>query len=240
MGRKKKEVVLTDEEIEALKVHEDIVFEDCCKELLEDKIITEDSEEIFTELEEAELASFTMTLYLHDYVDDFSIVPIIKGIRKANNPFEMTFEETFAPDMGGQFVYKQFDKIVLHINSPGGSVDSGMALVNEILGSEVPIECIVTNAHSMAFLIAVVCHKRKIHKYGKMMWHDTIVSLRDKVTSIYECLDVLEKEEMLINEILTTHTKLKLKELKEIISKKQDRYYFAEEALAKGIVDEII
>lgn len=219
MARKKKEVVEI-ELTEEMNVNE---------ELLEE-----------TSAELMDIIPFTMSLYLHDYVDKESILPIIKGIRKANNPFEMTYEEIVIPDMGGQFIYKQFDKIILNINSSGGSVDAGMALINEIQKSEIPIECVITNAHSMAFLIAVCCHKRQIYKYGKMMWHDSTIGLYDKVKNINEALDVISKEDVMINEILTTHTKLKAKDLKEIIDKKQDRYFFSEEALLKGLVDEII
>lgn len=219
MARKKKEVVEI-ELTEEMNVNE---------ELLEE-----------TSAEIMDIIPFTMSLYLHDYVDKESILPIIKGIRKANNPFEMTYEEIVIPDMGGQFIYKQFDKIILNINSSGGSVDAGMALINEIQKSEIPIECVITNAHSMAFLIAVCCHKRQIYKYGKMMWHDSTIGLYDKVKNINEALDVISKEDVMINEILTTHTKLKAKDLKEIIDKKQDRYFFAEEAFKIGLVDEII
>lgn len=219
MARKKKEVVEI-ELTEEMNVNEELL-EEASAELMD-------------------IIPFTMSLYLHDYVDKESILPIIKGIRKANNPFEMTYEEIVIPDMGGQFIYKQFDKIILNINSSGGSVDAGMALINEIQKSEIPIECVITNAHSMAFLIAVCCHKRQIYKYGKMMWHDSTIGLYDKVKNINEALDVISKEDVMINEILTTHTKLKAKDLKEIIDKKQDRYFFSDEALLKGLVDEII
>lgn len=219
MGRKKKEVVEV-ELTEEMNVNEELL-EEASAELMD-------------------IIPFTMSLYLHDYVDKESILPIIKGIRKANNPFEMTYEEIVIPDMGGQFIYKQFDKIILNINSSGGSVDAGMALINEIQKSEIPIECVITNAHSMAFLIAVCCHKRQIYKYGKMMWHDSTIGLYDKVKNINEALDVISKEDDMINEILATHTKLKPKDLKEIIDKKQDRYFFSDEALLKGLVDEII
>ncbi|MGL5718599.1 ATP-dependent Clp protease proteolytic subunit [Cetobacterium sp.] len=224
MARKKKEL---EEQIIP-------VDETCGNPVLTDEQIEEISAELM------DLVPFTMSLYLHDYVDKESVLPIIKGIRKANNPFEMTYEEVIIPDMGGQFIYKQFDKIILNINSSGGSVDAGMALINEIQKSEIPVECVITNAHSMAFLIAVCCHKRQMYKYGKMMWHDSTIGLYDKVKNLNEFLDVIQKEDKMINEILVTHTKLTLKELKEIIDKKQDKYFFSEEALSKGLVDEII
>ena len=209
---------------------------------LDEKIDSSITDEELDEIEKEimDIVPFSMSLYLDSEINEESVLPIIKGIRKANYPLEMNLEEVLSPDLGGDFVYKKFTKIILNINSPGGCIDSGLALLHEIENSEIPIECVITKAHSMAFLIAIACNKRKITKYGKLMWHDTNLGIYDKVKSIKEYIDILEHEKYIIHETIISRTSLTLQELNEIIDKKTDRYFLPHEALEKNIVDEII
>lgn len=55
------------------------------------------------------------------------------------------------------FPAEEIEPITLHINSGGGSYDDGMALINIIRGSKVPIIAYVHKAMSMAVAIALSC-----------------------------------------------------------------------------------
>ena len=60
---------------------------------------------------------------------------------------------------------------ILFIDSPGGSIDAGMNLVNAILSSPKNITCVAYFAASMAFVTFQACHKRCILNNSTLMQH---------------------------------------------------------------------
>ncbi len=65
------------------------------------------------------------------------------------------------------------DKITLVINSPGGLITEGRALINAFLntGAEIKTE-LISEAASMAAIMFCIGHKRIVHESTSMMFHN--------------------------------------------------------------------
>jgi len=129
--------------------------------------------------------------------------------------------------------------IKLHINSYGGSVFAGLAALDYIKNSKVPVETIVDGcAASAATLMSVVGSHRKIHRNSCMLVHQLSGALWGK---FHEMQDDMENSEMLmkkIKNIYKEYTRIPKKELDKIL--KHDLWWEAEKCLEYGLVDEII
>jgi ATP-dependent Clp protease protease subunit len=67
------------------------------------------------------------------------------------------------------------DPIFIFINSPGGDVHSGLAIINTILVSPVPVIGVVTGlAASMALKVLQACHYRAMLPQAVCFWHNMI------------------------------------------------------------------
>lgn len=176
-------------------------------------------------------------LFLMDEVSSASIYGLVQSIVKANNDNAIFEEEYFDGTEAEKHVV---EKIVLHLNTCGGYVYAGMQLINAIMSSKIPVECIVTNAHSMGFMIMVACDKRKMYKRGKCMYHNMSVGFEGDHETIMELTRQMELEKDILHEILKQRTKLTKKDIDKIYRNKKDRYFYSNEALEMGIIDEII
>ena len=129
--------------------------------------------------------------------------------------------------------------IKLHINSPGGSLFDGLAAVDYVRRSKVPVHSIVEGmAASAATLISVMAHKRSINKHSYMLIHQLSAGAIGKFE---ELMDDMENNKALmeaIKKIYLERTKIPAKMLKEIL--KKDLYFDANQCLKYGLVDDII
>lgn len=180
----------------------------------------------------------TLHLYLNSEVSELSINPIVEAITKANDENAIFMSDILDP-METRFTDK-IEKIVLHINSSGGYVDSGIELVSVIRTSKIPVECIVTNAHSMAFVIMIACDKRKMYPTSFCMWHNISSGVQGDHETMKEVTKQMEVTKEIIHELLYAKTKLDKKFLMKIYKGKKDRYFGVKEALEFGLIDEVI
>ena len=131
------------------------------------------------------------------------------------------------------------ESIRLHINSYGGSVFAGLAAVDYILTSKVPVETIVEGcAASAATLMSVVGSKRYMHRNSCMLVHQLSGHMWGKYQ---EMEDDMENSKMLMNKIkdlYKKHTKIPKNKLDEIL--KRDIWWDAKQCLEYGLIDEII
>lgn len=130
-------------------------------------------------------------------------------------------------------------EIFLHINSYGGSIFDGIAAMDTILKSDVPITTIVDGcAASAATFMSVVGNKRKMNANAYMLIHQLSAGIWGKYSEIVdhkENMDALMKK---IREIYKKHTKVPRTELDQIL--KRDIWWDAKKCLKYGLVDEII
>ena len=133
------------------------------------------------------------------------------------------------------------DDISLYINSPGGSITSGMAIYDtmNLIKSDVSTICIGMAASMAAFLLS--CGK-KGKRYclpnSEVMIHQPLGGVNGQATEI----DIVAKRiinlRSKINSILAKNTKRNLKQIEKDTDR--DHYMDANQALDYGIIDKIL
>lgn len=129
--------------------------------------------------------------------------------------------------------------IVLVINSRGGSVEDGIALMDAIKQSKTPVIGVcVGYAMSMAFSIYSVCHKRIAMPNAIFMFHDGTEGMLNTTTKFADFAAFSPKIDRRIYKMIAENSKFTSEYLENISP--HDNYWFADEMVEKGIVDSII
>ncbi len=93
---------------------------------------------------------------------------------------------------------KDRPKQLIFIDSFGGSVDSGMRMIEQI--NRYKLKCYANNAYSMAFVIFQSCNYRYVSEFSKLMQHQIRFGLSDEIRKMENFFDyVKEIEDKLIN-----------------------------------------
>ncbi len=130
--------------------------------------------------------------------------------------------------------------IHVYINSPGGSVTSGLAIFDTMQYVKAPIStiCLGQAASMGAFLLAGGAHgKRFAVPNARIMIHQPMGGFQGQATDIEIQTKEILRLKAKLNELLAHHTGQPL----EKITKDTDRDYFMgpEEAKAYGLIDEV-
>ena len=131
--------------------------------------------------------------------------------------------------------------IMLYINSPGGSVTSGMAIYDTMryLKCEVSTVCVGMAASMGAFLLAAGAKgKRKALPHAEIMIHQPLGGARGQATDIQIHAEQILKTKKTLNELLAQNTGKPLKTIEKDVER--DHFLTAQEALDYGLIDEII
>ncbi|CCZ57339.1 aTP-dependent Clp protease proteolytic subunit [Clostridium sp. CAG:762] len=133
------------------------------------------------------------------------------------------------------------EDISIYINSPGGSITSGMAIYDTMnfVKSDVSTICIGMSASMAAFILACgVKGKRYILPNSEVMIHQPLGGTQGQASDIKIATDRIIKLKHRINSILAKQTGQSLKK----ITSDTERDYFmnSNEALKYGLVDKII
>ena len=131
-------------------------------------------------------------------------------------------------------------QITLFINSPGGSVDSGMALYDVMQAVSCPIRTVCVGlAASMAALLFVSGSRRDMLPHSRIMIHDPlIVRTGGSALKLKAVSDDLMETRQIIARVISEHSG---KSLEEVLAKTAtDSYFRAEEVVEFGLADHII
>ena len=133
--------------------------------------------------------------------------------------------------------------ISLYINSPGGSITSGMAIYDtmQYIKCDVSTICIGMAASMGAFLLAAGAKgKRFALPNSEIMIHQPLISggLSGQCTDIKIQSDHLVKTRQKMNEMLAANTGKPLEQVQ--IDTERDNYMSAQEALEYGLIDKVI
>lgn len=130
-----------------------------------------------------------------------------------------------------------------YVNSEGGEVIQGSALFNYLDRTDIKVEWIVDGiaASMMAMLISNPKHKVKAARYASFMYHRVQGSCNgnsDEVRSLASMIDTFEKilVDMMAARMKTSPESVK----KEFFTDGLEHWMNAEEAMERGLVDEII
>jgi ATP-dependent Clp protease protease subunit len=136
---------------------------------------------------------------------------------------------------------KRSQDVHLYINSPGGLVDQTLAIYDtmQFMGCEVATYCIGQAASGAAVLLmAGTKGKRFILPNAKVMLHQPYGGITGQAEDIRIQAEEVLRDKRRLNEIIARCTGKPIESVE--LETERDRYLNAEEALAYGIVDEIL
>jgi len=131
--------------------------------------------------------------------------------------------------------------IQLYINSPGGSVTAGMAIYDTMnyVKCDVSTICIGMAASMGAFLLSSGAKgKRYALPNAEVMIHQPSGGAKGQATEIQIVAENILKTKKKLNEILAANTGQTVEKVTQ--DTERDNFMSAEEALAYGLVDEIV
>lgn len=131
--------------------------------------------------------------------------------------------------------------IYLYINSPGGSVTSGLAIYDtmQYIKPDVSTICVGMAASMGAFLLAAGAKgKRYALPNSEIMIHQPLGGAQGQATDVAIHAEHIIKTKDRLNRILSERTGQPLEKIKA--DTERDNFMTAEEAKAYGIVDEIM
>ena len=140
-------------------------------------------------------------------------------------------------------------KINLHLCSPGGSLDYGLAIIEtmkeiqngiKVAGVRIPVPVdtyIEGSADSCASLIACCGRRRYVSKYAGSVIHGLSSGFSGKNPDIQTTAKNLMDLERIYKDIYLSHSKLTEEEISSMI--KEEKRYSAEFIVEKGLADEI-
>jgi ATP-dependent Clp protease protease subunit len=131
-------------------------------------------------------------------------------------------------------------EISLYINSPGGSITSGMAIYDtmQFIKPEVSTICIGMAASMGSFLLAAGAKgKRFALPNSEIMIHQPLGGARGQATDVIIHAERLLKTKKQLNQILSDRTGQPLEKIEKDVER--DFFMSAEEAKAYGLIDDI-
>ncbi len=161
-------------------------------------------------------------IFLSDEVNDVTASLIVA---------QMLFLEAQDPDKDIHF----------YINSPGGSITSGMAIYDtmQLIKPDVSTICVGMAASMGAFLLSGGAKgKRFALPNAEVMIHQPLGGTRGQATDIQIHAERIIAMKKKLNEILSKNTGQKLEKIEA--DTERDNFLTAEEAVEYGLVDKII
>jgi ATP-dependent Clp protease protease subunit len=132
------------------------------------------------------------------------------------------------------------EPIDLVVNSFGGSIYDGLAIVSVIDSSKTPVHTYVYGyAMSMGLLIAVAGHKRFGTKLATFMYHEASSRPDGKIEELKESVEQHSRMMGVYDNYLLSKTNIIRKDIDEIKHCQKNWYIPADEALKLKIIDEI-
>ncbi len=131
--------------------------------------------------------------------------------------------------------------IWLYVNSPGGSVTSGMAIYDtmQFVGPEVGTICMGLGASMGQFLLcAGAPGKRFALPHARIMMHQPLGGVRGQASDIAIQAEQMAYTKKMLQERIAEHTGQPVETIEA--DSDRDRWFTAEEAQEYGIIDQVI
>jgi len=168
-------------------------------------------------------------IYFYSHIETEKILQLNRNIRSMgiNLQREATIQN------------RQPANIYLHIQSYGGSIFAGLAGMDEIINSVVPVHTMVDGCCASAATFLSVCGKKRfINRHAYMLIHQISSFMWGKYEDFKDEMENLDKLMLMIREIYGEYTTVPIKKLEGIL--KHDLWFDANECKEYGMVDEII
>lgn len=131
--------------------------------------------------------------------------------------------------------------IYFYINSPGGSVTAGMAIYDTMnyIKCDVHTICMGMAASMGAFLLSSGTKgKRSALPNAEVMIHQPLGGARGQATEIIIAANHILRTRERLNRILSKNTGQPIEKIE--VDTERDNFMYAEEALAYGLIDQVI
>jgi len=133
------------------------------------------------------------------------------------------------------------EPIKLIINSAGGEIYSGLALIDIISTSLTPIHTICHGAAmSMGLIVFAAGHHRTASPNATFMYHEAMYGLEGKTAYHKQEIKEANRIDKICDEYLLSRTKLTQKLLDNIKNTQAEWYFDAKTALKYNVVNEIL
>ena len=133
------------------------------------------------------------------------------------------------------------DPIKLIINSSGGEIYSGLALIDVINTSLTPIHTICHGAAmSMGLVIFAAGHHRTASPNATFMYHEAMYGLEGKTAYHKQEMKEANRIDKLCDDYLISRTKLTQKIMDNVKNTQAEWYFDAKTALKYNVVNEIL
>jgi ATP-dependent Clp protease protease subunit len=176
--------------------------------------------------------SNSRNLVLSASITDTTVCEIIESILDINSADD---------ELSAELADYKREPIKLVINSFGGSVYDGFALIAAIEQSKTPIHGYAYgSAMSMAFAIYISTHVRFAHKTTTFMYHEISDYFYDNITGAKQNIKECERIQKVYDNYVTSRTLLPIEKMRVMKDKKEDWYISAQEALKHKVVHKIL
>lgn len=130
--------------------------------------------------------------------------------------------------------------VTLFVNSPGGEVQSGLALYDVMRAVTCPVRTVcIGTAASMAALLFMSGSQRDMLPHSRIMVHDPLVSsIGGSALSVKALADDLMRARDITAAVIAEHTGMPLDQVFQITA--QDTYFDAHAAVEAGLADRVI
>lgn len=136
---------------------------------------------------------------------------------------------------------KEYGPIDVRINSKGGDVYAGIAIFNALRQSKADITIYIDGiAASMASVVAFCGKRVKMSKYARLMIHSISGGAYGNKEELKACIAEIEALEATLCAIYADKSGRTVEEIKAEYFDGKDHWLTAEEALAAGLIDEIV
>jgi len=168
-------------------------------------------------------------IYFYSHIETEKILQLNRNIRSMGINLQ---REASVQDRGPANIY-------LHIQSYGGSIFAGLAGMDEIIKSVVPVYTKVDGCCASAATFLSICGKRRfINRHAYMLIHQLSSFMWGKYEEFKDEMKNLDKLMLMIKGIYGEYTNVPIKKLEGIL--KHDLWFDADECKEYGLVDEII
>jgi ATP-dependent Clp protease protease subunit len=133
------------------------------------------------------------------------------------------------------------EPIKLIINSAGGEIYSGLALIDVISTSLTPIHTICHgSAMSMGLIVFIAGHHRTASPNATFMYHEAMYGLEGKTAYHKQEMKEANRIDKVCDDYLLSKTKLTQKLLDNVKNTQAEWYFDVKTALKYGVVNEIL
>ncbi len=179
-----------------------------------------------------------------DNINIKSLTPVEKLLESRKVFLNTVIDDISVNDIISKFLYLDLissEDIDFFINSPGGSITSGLAVydIMKSLKSDVRTICL-GQASSMAqvLLTSGTRGKRFAYPHAQIMMHQPMGTISGQVSDIQIQMMEIQKLKMKLSEITAIHSGQPLARV--IQDAERDFYFSVDEAVSYGLVDGII